>query len=306
MEEKKYPIGGFAPGNYTCKCCICKQEFQGDKRAVQCESCAVKALRELLKPYEQPCAVWVRASERLPVPGFYNAKKNGSPFTLAMTVRDKKMPKEYWENVEWLDESGAAAAPSVDVAFGVDKWNEWRAWFSIGVQKFHLQNSENKEHAEWYEKMLRKAFANLGNGTAAAGISQDAHEKEVMMQAFDKVRHIFEGRQWVMDGRGSYPYNDDRYKEEVRYMYNEFDQVVKDTWANIKSKSVDYRKAIIAEYLESAAGRKEAVEKAMAFAEWCNKNYKQHFGGWKSWNEKFPAFYSTKELWNLFKQQNGK
>lgn len=43
MENEKtiYPIGGFAPGNYHCTCCICKETFQGDKRAVQCEKCAV-------------------------------------------------------------------------------------------------------------------------------------------------------------------------------------------------------------------------------------------------------------------------
>lgn len=54
---------------------------------------------------KQPGPAWVKASERLPSPGFYNAKKNGRPFTMAMTLMDKKMPKEYWENVEWLDES---------------------------------------------------------------------------------------------------------------------------------------------------------------------------------------------------------
>lgn len=42
MEDKKYPIGGYAPGNYTCKCCICGNTFRGDKRAVQCEPCAIE------------------------------------------------------------------------------------------------------------------------------------------------------------------------------------------------------------------------------------------------------------------------
>lgn len=46
-EENKYPIGGYAPGNYLCKCCICSCEFQGDKRAVQCEPCAEKAVGNL-------------------------------------------------------------------------------------------------------------------------------------------------------------------------------------------------------------------------------------------------------------------
>lgn len=80
-------------------------------------------------------------------------------------------------------------------------------------------------------------------------VTEDAHEKEVMMKAFDDVRKIFEGRAWIMEGRGSYTYNDDRYKEEVRYLYNEFDAIQKATWAKIKSKSIDYRHQIIADYL---------------------------------------------------------
>lgn len=44
MSKKKYPIGGYAPGNYYCKCCVCGNNFQGDKRAVECEPCAVKAM----------------------------------------------------------------------------------------------------------------------------------------------------------------------------------------------------------------------------------------------------------------------
>jgi hypothetical protein len=85
---------------------------------------------------------------------------------------------------------------------------------------------------------------------AKGAVSNDADEKEIMMQAFENVRQLFEGRQWIMDGRGSYPYNDDRYKEEVRYMYDEFEAIRKDTWANIQSKSVDYRKRIIEQYLQ--------------------------------------------------------
>lgn len=37
-----YPIGGYAPGNYTCNCVTCKKQFIGDKRAVQCKDCATK------------------------------------------------------------------------------------------------------------------------------------------------------------------------------------------------------------------------------------------------------------------------
>jgi Zn-finger protein len=47
MESKsKYPIGGYAPGNYISTCTTCKTEFIGDKRAVQCEPCAIKMTEE--------------------------------------------------------------------------------------------------------------------------------------------------------------------------------------------------------------------------------------------------------------------
>jgi hypothetical protein len=48
-EERKYPIGGYAPGSYTCKCSTCGKQFTGDKRAVQCEPCAIEMMKEVNK-----------------------------------------------------------------------------------------------------------------------------------------------------------------------------------------------------------------------------------------------------------------
>ena len=45
-EEAKYPIGGYAPGYYSCKCVTCDNMFTGDKRAAQCEPCAIKMTKE--------------------------------------------------------------------------------------------------------------------------------------------------------------------------------------------------------------------------------------------------------------------
>jgi hypothetical protein len=45
-KPKQYPIGGYAPGFYSCECITCKTEFMGDKRAVQCEPCAIKTTQE--------------------------------------------------------------------------------------------------------------------------------------------------------------------------------------------------------------------------------------------------------------------
>jgi hypothetical protein len=36
----------FATGSYTCTCCICGTNFLGDKRAMQCLACALKAVEE--------------------------------------------------------------------------------------------------------------------------------------------------------------------------------------------------------------------------------------------------------------------
>ena len=57
--EKKYPIGGYAPGNYHCTCATCGGKFIGDKRAVQCEPCALdnKAKFDKLSPEEQEALV---------------------------------------------------------------------------------------------------------------------------------------------------------------------------------------------------------------------------------------------------------
>lgn len=52
-EQNKYPIGGYAPGNYYGTCCICGQSFQGDKRAVICEPCAIKSKEEFEKNKEE-------------------------------------------------------------------------------------------------------------------------------------------------------------------------------------------------------------------------------------------------------------
>jgi hypothetical protein len=43
-ERNIFPIGGFAPGNYSCKCFQCSKSFRGDKRAVMCLQCALKGI----------------------------------------------------------------------------------------------------------------------------------------------------------------------------------------------------------------------------------------------------------------------
>ena len=39
-EDHRQPKGGWADGNYMCRCWWCGQLFTGDKRATQCANCA--------------------------------------------------------------------------------------------------------------------------------------------------------------------------------------------------------------------------------------------------------------------------
>jgi hypothetical protein len=62
-EPKQYPIGGYAPGFYSCKCVNCKIEFTGDKRAVQCKPCAIKMTQEETKQdLEEAAAKYAKRS----------------------------------------------------------------------------------------------------------------------------------------------------------------------------------------------------------------------------------------------------
>lgn len=47
-----FRLGLFATGSYQCKCIKCKQQFTGDKRAMQCLDCAIEEVDNLLGWYE--------------------------------------------------------------------------------------------------------------------------------------------------------------------------------------------------------------------------------------------------------------
>lgn len=65
-----------------------------------------------------------------------------------------------------------------------------------------------------------------------------------MIKAFDKIRKCFKGREWLTEGRGCYPYDDERYKMEVKYLMDEFNQIEKEVWGNIKSKTFEAKSLI--------------------------------------------------------------
>ncbi len=66
---KPWPFMGYAPGNYTCQCVRCEQQFVGDKGAVACLDCAViRAKEAAIEPPAADVAEMVdemRLAERL-------------------------------------------------------------------------------------------------------------------------------------------------------------------------------------------------------------------------------------------------
>jgi hypothetical protein len=98
-EPKQYPIGGYAPGNYTCTCITCKQQFFGDKRAVQCEPCAIEMVNVKVNINKEG-----GIEETNPEPNFYEKLKE----YFENTPREKVL--EDWNKSAHLDNVG----PTVD------------------------------------------------------------------------------------------------------------------------------------------------------------------------------------------------
>lgn len=106
QKEPKYPIGGYAPGYYGCTCVTCKTQFQGDKRAVQCEPCAISMTKEEQK---QHLIDIMRGDEEL---GLYEEPKQETLEEAAerlaydSTEENKGFPsmKRFIEGAKWQQE----------------------------------------------------------------------------------------------------------------------------------------------------------------------------------------------------------
>jgi hypothetical protein len=97
MGTRQYPIGGYAPGHYRCKCVTCKETFTGDKRAVQCEPCAVETTKpdwEQLRgaDLDKPFTGWDKAKEKTLEEA---AKKSFREIWTSLTVEQSEYLKGY-------------------------------------------------------------------------------------------------------------------------------------------------------------------------------------------------------------------
>lgn len=85
-------------------------------------------------------------------------------------------------------------------------------------------------------------------------------EREVLIQAFSQVTKEFEGREWLMQGRGAYPYDDERYKEEVKYLMDSFQMIKQTMWGVIKSTTIGAMEIYAKELVKKVVGKQELTE----------------------------------------------
>lgn len=48
-SRKSWPLCGYAPGSYFCRCHQCRKQFEGDKRSLECLDCAAASARHLIQ-----------------------------------------------------------------------------------------------------------------------------------------------------------------------------------------------------------------------------------------------------------------
>ncbi len=105
---------------------------------------------------------------------------------------------------------------------------------SNGIEELHMQRIKADIIKIMYE------YTNYNH----PAIQQAIDEREALVKAFAEITGVFEGRSWIIEGRGAYPYDDDRYKEEVRKMMDEFNAIKTDLWRQFRSKTYEYKQSI--------------------------------------------------------------
>lgn len=107
-----------------------------------------------------------------------------------------------------------------------------------------LNTSEKMYSEKTVINIIKQVLKMKSTSPDKAIIDEAIHEREALFQAFDQIRASFKGRHWLMEGRGCYPYDDERYKQEVRYIMDEFEEINSNLWKQINSKSFEYRDMI--------------------------------------------------------------
>jgi hypothetical protein len=172
-EPKQYPIGGYAPGNYYCNCITCKQQFFGDKRAVQCEPCAIEMVNVKVNINKQT----EESKQDLEKDIFENLKEYYKNTPRAKVLED-------WNKSSHLDKVGPTvdeflensqeqrlreAAKNSTLNFMVDSKQfitklSYREYGEYGYEKGFIEGAKSDVARDyWYEKFKKEQDKNIYN-----------------------------------------------------------------------------------------------------------------------------------------------
>ncbi len=118
----------------------------------------------------------------------------------------------------------------------IPTWHEFIDW-ATKKNNINTQNPINTDDVYWY---MADLCSNLLNEERTAK-NKAIEEREACLQAISKINDSFRSREWITEGRGSYPYDDERYKQEVRFIFDELQGFISDVHRQVKATTCDYR-----------------------------------------------------------------
>jgi hypothetical protein len=184
----KWPVGGYAPGNYACKCHYCEKTFFGDKRAIECADCVIQ--KRMMYKTADP--------DPQPTPEFLLQR-----IRVALIHLEKKMPNTAHSVLrrvlEAADSTTTEPADPVDVV-ALQATHD----FLLRHLRAAFDYLDKGLHTQAYN-VLRVALRET-SGPADAGISPSAAAK-VCLAAWNEHAQKANDRyeQYVSDGGVPYP-----------------------------------------------------------------------------------------------------
>jgi hypothetical protein len=168
ITERKWPLAGYAPGGYTCKCRQCGREFIGDKRASNCLPCAEALTSQaadavpvegwVMVPVEPTREMWAAMADTLY--GYKNRhhdKVAGDLYRAAVSARHASPSKSELAEARRLALEEAAAYHDEKAAF-------FRSEIAaiVGAGGWTCNGREESAYAHEQSAKAIRALANIG------------------------------------------------------------------------------------------------------------------------------------------------
>lgn len=116
------------------------------------------------------------------------------------------------------------AAPDVR-----EKVNQYLIKMFIGVELHDVPADECMEEAEYIHALYLPAILAAADEARREGRKEERrHGNDKFWNITNKILHELNCRWWITEGRGSYAYDDDRYREETRYAFEAIQAMIEE------------------------------------------------------------------------------